>query len=287
MRNLALVTKVAAIAAVAVSVGLSVIGAEALETNNVDLVNRKALRICGTPENLPYSNEKQEGFENKIANLIAEELKIPVEYTWFPQMPGMVRKTLAAKRCDVMLQTVQADEFTLNTNAYYRTTYALVYKKGSDLDGVTSIMDPRLKDKRLGIQAGVPAADQAAKAGLMAKAKPYLLQVDTRYYNPMKEIVDDIRKGEIDFGVLWGPFAGYYARQGGEPLAVVPILDEIPGTSKLDYRMTMGVRTGETAWKHQLNAIIKKRQGDIDQILLDYGVPIMDEDRKLISAARR
>lgn len=281
-----MVTRLSALVSAAFACGVGADLAAATETNNPDLVNRKALRVCGTPENLPYSNEKFEGFENKIANVIAEELKLPVEYTWFPQAPGMVRKTLAAKRCDVILQTVQADEFTLNTNAYYRTTYALVYKKGSGLDGVTSIMDPRLKDKRVGIQAGVPAADQVAKAGLMVKAKPYLLQVDTRYFNPMKDMVADIRSGEIDVGVLWGPFAGYYAKRDGEPLEVVPILDEVPGTQKLDYRMTMGVRTSDVAWKHQLNDIIQKRQGDIDQILLDYGVPILDEDRKLITAAR-
>lgn len=267
--------------------GLGAFGAQAADTNNADLVNRKVLRVCGTPENLPYSNEKLEGFENKIANVIADELKLPVEYTWFPQAPGMVRKTLAAKRCDVMLQTVQADEFTLNTNHYYRTTYALVYRKGKGLDGVKSLYDPRLKDKKVGIQAGVPAADQVAKAGLMPKAKPYLLQVDTRYVNPMKDMVADIRSGEIDFGVLWGPFAGYYANRDGEKLEVVPMLEEVEGTTKLEYRMTMGVRAGEVGWKHQLNDIIKKRQGDIDQILLDYGVPLIDEDNKLITAARR
>lgn len=287
MRNPVSVTKLAALAVAAIAIGMSVQGAGAVETNNPDLVNRKALRVCGTPENLPYSNEKFEGFENKIANVIADELKLPVEYTWFPLAPGMVRKTLAAKRCDVMLQTVQADEFTLNTNAYYRTTYALVFKKSSGLEGITSIMDPRLKGKRVGIQAGVPAADQVAKAGLMEKAKPYLLQFDTRYFNPMIEMVNDIRSGEIDFGVLWGPFAGYYAKRGGEELEVVPILEEVPGMPKLDYRMTMGVRTGDVAWKHQLNEIIKKRQGDIDQILLDFGVPLLDEDRKLITSARR
>lgn len=274
--------------AAAILVGsLGAIGAQAADTNNADLVNRKVLRVCGTPENLPYSNEKLEGFENRIAEIVADELKLLVEYTWFPQAPGMVRKTLAAKRCDVMLQTVQADEFTLNTNHYYRTTYALVYRKGNGLDGVKSLYDPRLKDKRVGIQAGVPAADQVAKAGLMVKAKPYLLQVDTRYINPMKDMVADIRSGDIDFGVLWGPFAGYYANRDGEKLEVVPMLEEVEGTTKLEYRMTMGVRAGDVGWKHQLNDIIKKRQGDIDQVLLDYGVPLIDEDNKLIAAARR
>jgi quinoprotein dehydrogenase-associated probable ABC transporter substrate-binding protein len=199
----------------------------------------------------------------------------------------MVRRTLAAKRCDVMMQTVQADEYTLNTNHYYRTTYALVYRKGKGLDGVKSLYDERLKGKKVGIQAGVPAADQVALAGLMPNAKSYLLQVDTRFTNPMRDMVNDIRSGEIDLGVLWGPFAGYYATRDGEKLEVVPIMEEVPGTTKLEYRMTMGVRASDVGWKRQLNEIIKKRQGDIDAVLLEYGVPLIDEDNKLITAPRK
>ena len=261
--------------------------ARAADTNMADAVNRKVLRVCSTPENLPYANEKGEGYENKIAEIIADELKVPIEYTWFPQGLGFVRKTLAVKRCDLVIGTAQADEFTLNTNHYYRTTYALVYRAGLGLDGVSSVFDARLKDKRIGIQAGVPAADQVAKAGLMATAKPYRLIVDTRYDNPMEEMVKDIRSGEVDVGILWGPYAGYYASRGGERLTVVPILEEVPGTPKLEYRITMGVRMGETGWKRRINEIIAKRQGDIDGVLLEYGVPLIDEDNKLITAARR
>jgi quinoprotein dehydrogenase-associated probable ABC transporter substrate-binding protein len=274
------------LAAAVLRSGIATATGHAADGNVPDLVNRKALRVCATPANLPYSNEQLEGFENKIANIIAEELKLPVEYTWFPQAPGMVRKTLAAKRCDVMMQTVQADELTQNTNAYYRTTYAIIYKKNQGLDGVTSIFDEKLKDKRVGIQAGQPAADYVAKAGLMVKAKPYLLQVDTRYFNPMKDMIDDLRKGDIDVAILWGPYAGYYTR-GDDSLTVVPMLEEQPGLSKLEYRLTMGVRNGEQDWKRQLNAIIKKRQGDIDKVLLEYRVPLIDEDNKLITAARQ
>jgi ABC-type amino acid transport substrate-binding protein len=186
-----------------------------------------------------------------------------------------------------MMQTVQADEYTLNTNHYYRTTYALVYRKGKGLDGVKSLYDERLKGKKVGIQAGVPAADQVALAGLMPNAKSYLLQVDTRFTNPMRDMVNDIRSGEIDLGVLWGPFAGYYATRDGEKLEVVPIMEEVPGTTKLEYRMTMGVRASDVGWKRQLNEIIKKRQGDIDAVLLEYGVPLIDEDNKLITAPRK
>jgi quinoprotein dehydrogenase-associated probable ABC transporter substrate-binding protein len=288
MRIPALVRKSLCAAALGVLAGsLCVTSAWAVEGHMADAVNRKALRVCSTPENLPYANEKGEGFENKIAEIVADELKVPVEYAWFPQGIGFIRKTLTAKVCDLVIGTAQADEFTLNTNHYYRTTYALVYRPGQGLDGVTSLFDPKLKDKRVGIQAGAPPADQVAKAGLMVKAKPYRLMVDTRYDNPMVEMVNDIRSGEIDLGVLWGPYAGYYASRGGEKLSVVPMLEDVPGTAKLEYRITMGVRNGETAWKRQINQIIAKRQGDIDAVLLSYGVPIIDEDNKLILAARK
>ena len=262
-------------------------GAEAAEGHLADAVNRKVLRVCATPSNLPYSNEKGEGFENKIAQVFAEDLKRPVEYTWFPQGMGFVRKTLTEKRCDLVMGTVQADEFTLNTNHYYRTTYALVTKPGSGLEDVTSILDPKLKGKKVGIQASSPAADYVAKAGLMPNAKSYLFIVDTRYENPMQDMVNDVRSGEIDIGVLWGPHAGFYAKQGGEPLHVAPVLEQKqPGLPRLEYRITMGVRANETAWKHEINNLIAKHQGDIDKILLEYGVPIIDEDNKLITEPR-
>ena len=103
----------------------------------VDLVNRTALRVCSDPANMPFSNEKSEGFENKIAEIVAAELKLPVEYTWFPQATGFIRQTLSAKRCDVVVGYAQGDEFVLNTNHYYRSIYALVLRPRHALDGAT------------------------------------------------------------------------------------------------------------------------------------------------------
>ena len=146
----------------------------------------------------------------------------------------------------------------------------------------------KLKDKKVGIQAGAPAGDYVAKAGLMPKAKPYLFIVDTRYENPMEEMIKDLRAGEIDVAILWGPYAGYYANKGeGDKLTIVPMLENVPGLPKLEYRITMGVRANEANWKRQINEVIAKRQGDIDAVLLEYGVPLIDEENKLITAARR
>jgi quinoprotein dehydrogenase-associated probable ABC transporter substrate-binding protein len=271
----------------AVLVGLAGTPGEAADGARVDLVNRQVLRVCSDPGNMPFSNDKGEGFENKVANIVADELKIPVEYTYFPMATGFIRKTLFSKACDVVIGYAQGDELVLNTNAYYRTSYALVYPKGKGLDGVHSLADPKLQGKRLGIIAGTPPANIMAKQGLMALAKPYHLVVDRRFESPGEDMINDIRKGEIAGGILWGPIAGYYAKHGGEELTVVPLIDEGTGSSRLIYRISMGVRNGEDDWKRQLNAVIGKRQSDINKVLLEFGVPLLDEQNQRIVAATK
>ncbi|MGB8638133.1 MAG: substrate-binding domain-containing protein [Pseudolabrys sp.] len=258
----------------------------AAEGQRPDLVNRTALRVCADPANMPFSNDKNEGFENKIAEIVAAELKVQVEYTWFPQATGFIRQTLFAKRCDVVIGYAQGDELVLNTNHYYRSTYALLYRAGTGLDGVVSLADPRLKDRRIGVIAGTPPGSIMAQLGLIQRAKPYPLMVDRRYDSPGERMINDIRSGDIDAGVLWGPIAGYFAAKGGDKLLVVPLLKET-GTPRMAYRITFGVRNLEDDWKHQLNAVIAKRQGDIDALLLQFGVPLLDEQSNLITQPRR
>jgi len=286
MRSPASVAKLFAIAlAVCCFVGTGLNVAWAVEGQRSDLVNRQVLRVCADPANMPFSNQKGEGFENKIAEVIADELQVPVEYTWFPQATGFVRNTLLAKRCDVIIGTGQGNELVLNTNHFYRSAYSLVYKPGIGLDGVESLFDPRLKGKRIGVVIGTPSATLVAKAGLMEKARPYRLMVDRRFDDPAKEMVDAIRSGEIDAAVMWGPIAGYYATHGGEKLNVVPLIKDAKET-RTEFRITMGVRQGDDIWKRQLNEVILKRQADIDTILLEFGVPLIDEDEQLIAKPR-
>ena len=258
----------------------------AAEGQRPDLVNRTALRVCADPANMPFSNDKNEGFENKIAEIVAAELKVQVEYTWFPQATGFIRQTLFAKRCDVVIGYAQGDELVLNTNHYYRSTYALLYRAGTGLDGVVSLADPRLKDRRIGVIAGTPPGSIMAQLGLIQRAKPYPLMVDRRYDSPGERMINDIRSGDIDAGVLWGPIAGYFAAKGGDKLLVVPLLKET-GTPRMAYRITFGVRNLEDDWKHQLNAVIAKRQSDIDALLLQFGVPLLDEQSNLITQPRQ
>jgi quinoprotein dehydrogenase-associated probable ABC transporter substrate-binding protein len=258
----------------------------AAEGQRTDLVNRTALRVCADPANMPFSNDKNEGFENKIAEIVAAELKVQVEYTWFPQATGFIRQTLFAKRCDVVIGYAQGDELVLNTNHYYRSTYALLYRAGTGLDGVVSLADPRLKDRRIGVIAGTPPGSIMAQLGLIQRAKPYPLMVDRRYDSPGERMINDIRSGDIDAGVLWGPIAGYFAAKGGDKLLVVPLLKET-GTPRMAYRITFGVRNLEDDWKRQLNAVIAKRQSDIDALLLQFGVPLLDEQSNLITQPRQ
>jgi quinoprotein dehydrogenase-associated probable ABC transporter substrate-binding protein len=256
------------------------------QAQRVDLVDRAALRVCADPANMPFSNDKNEGFENKIADIVAGELKIPVEYTWFPQATGFIRQTLFARRCDVVLGYAQGDDMVLNTNPYYRSTYALVYRKGTGLEGVDTLAEPRLQGKRIGVVAGTPPSTVMAQLGLLQHAKPYPLMVDRRFDSPGERMIGDIQSGEVDAGVLWGPMAGYFAGKAGDAFVVAPLTKEA-AAARMAYRITFGVRPLEDDWKRQLNTVIAKRQGDLDAVLLQFGVPLLDEQSNLITQPRR
>jgi quinoprotein dehydrogenase-associated probable ABC transporter substrate-binding protein len=249
---------------------------------SIELVDPKVLRVCADPRNLPFSNEKGEGFENKLAELFAEKLQKKLDYMYFPQATGFVRMTLAAHRCDVIMGFPQGDELVQGTNPYYRTAYALVAKPGSGLEDVVSLGDNRLKGKRLGIVAGTPPATNIAANGLMANAKPYPLMIDTRTDSSVGAMIKDLTAGEIDAGVLWGPMAGYYAKQANPPLHVTLLVKETSGP-RLIYRIGMGVRPADQNWKRLLNRLIQENQPAINKILLDFGVPLLDENDRPIT----
>ena len=248
---------------------------------SIELVDPKVLRVCADPRNLPFSNDKGEGFENKLAELFAEKLYKKLDYTYFPQATGFVRVTLAAHRCDVIMGFPQGDDLVQGTNPYYRTAYALVAKQGSDLDGVATLGDERLKGKHIGIVAGTPPAANMVTNGLMINAKPYLLMLDTRIDSSGAAMIKDLMSGEIDAGILWGPMAGYYAKQASPPLRVMPLVKETSGP-RLAYRIGMGVRPADQNWKRLLNRMIQENQPAINKILLDFGVPLLDENDRPI-----
>jgi quinoprotein dehydrogenase-associated probable ABC transporter substrate-binding protein len=268
--------------AVAFALGLTCGAASGLAQMG-ELVDRDTLRVCADPNNLPFSNEAGEGFENKIAELLAKDLGVDLAYTWHPQVVGFVRNTLGARACDLVMGIVTTSEVMQNTNPYYRSSYALVQRADADAK-VTSLSDPKLADLRIGAVARTPPIDVLAQQALLKNVQPYQLMVDTRYESPGRQMVEDLAAGKIDVGVLWGPIAGYWAKQQTVPIEVVPLTGENAG-ARLDFRITLGLRRNEPEWKGILNEFLAEHKAEIQEILLEYGVPLLDEQGRPIEAA--
>jgi quinoprotein dehydrogenase-associated probable ABC transporter substrate-binding protein len=248
-----------------------------------ELVDPDVLRVCADPSNMPFSDESGAGFEDKLAKMVAEGTgRKSVAYTWFPSITGFVRNTLGANRCDIIMGYAQGDELVQNTNAYYRSSYVLIYPKGSDLAGAETLADPKFSGKRIGVVEGTPPTATMAATKLMGRAKVYPLMVDTRVMPSMAELaMKDLATGAIDAAVLWGPMAGYYAARAEKDMQLVPLIHEQRG-QRMVYRITMGVRPSDQNFKRVLNAFIKDNQEKIDQLLLEYNVPLLDErDRRI------
>jgi quinoprotein dehydrogenase-associated probable ABC transporter substrate-binding protein len=265
---------------------LSPVGARAQasgETGSLELVDPDVFRACGDPRNLPFSNDKGEGFENKLAELFAAKLGKKLSYTYFPQATGFVRMTLGSYRCDVILGFPQGDDQAQITVPYYRTTYALISKPGSGLEDVATIDDPRLKGKRIGVVAKTPPSTNMAINGLLGQAKSYPLFIDTRADSSALAMIDDVVRGDIDCGILWGPMAGYFAKQVNPPLVVVPLVKETTGP-QMTFRIGMAVRPADQELKRTLNKLILENRAEINKLLISYNVPILDESNALITA---
>lgn len=245
-------------------------------TQTSDLVSGNAFRVCADPANLPMSNDQGEGYENKLAEFFAEKLELPVQYTWYPQATGFIRNTLNVKKCDVVMGYAQGHELVLNTNHYLTSAYTLIVPEGSGLEDAETLSDPALKDARIGIIAGTPPAAHMARNGLIGKARPYNLVVDRRHESPATNMLDDLKAGEIDAAILWGPLGGPLVKSGYPGLRVIPLVkEELP--PRLFFRITMGVRQGEKVWQRKLNSLIRRHQDEINAILVEAGVPLVSD----------
>ena len=249
---------------------------------SIELVDAKVLRVCADPNNLPFSNEKGEGFENKIAEYLAKKINKELAYAFYPGATGFVRNTLNAHLCDVILGIPQGNDLVQPTNPYYRTTYAIVTRAGSDLEGLSTLDDPRLKSKqhRIGLVANTPPGNILAKEGLMSAVKPYPLMVDTRFDSSSATMIRDLEAGDIDVALLWGPIAGYYVKNAKTKLNLIPI-QETAGT-RMAFRVAFGVRHSDQIWKRDLNQFISQNKSELEKILIDYGVPLIDENGALL-----
>lgn len=251
------------------------------------------LRVCQDPNNLPFSNEQQEGIENRLAELFGEKLGVPVEYFSFPQRLAFVRNTIRYRlpgedyRCDIMMGVPERFGQVSTTSAYYRSTYALVYRKGGPLDGVSNSAEfierarTALKPERLGIHDKSPASAYLDKYSLTQVARLYpTMSPDPESY-PGQLIERDLVDGVIDAAIVWGPVAGYYGNRIEEPeLVVVPLVSE-PGV-RFDFSIAMGVRYGEPQWKGVVQRFLDEARPEIMAILREFNVPLVDELGNLI-----
>ena len=238
-----------------------------------------ALRVCADPNNLPFSNDKGEGFENKIADLIAEEMHRPVEYTWWAQRRGFFRNTLKAGLCDVVIGVPASFELAITTKPYYRSTYVFVSRHDRGLK-ITSLDDPQLKDLTVGVQligddgTNAPAAHALANRGMSTNIRGYTVYGDYRADSPPARIVDAVAKKEIDTAIVWGPLAGYFAQKENAALDITPVTPEIDlPYLPFVYDISVGVRRGEDGLKNQIDEILTRKHAEIDQILDRYHVP--------------
>ena len=240
------------------------------------------LCVCADPNNMPFSNEAGEGFENAIANLVAEDLGLEVSYVWWPQRRGFIRNTLRAGRCDLVMGVPSSFELALPTRPYYRSTYVFVYRKDSGI-AVTSFDDAALHDLRIGIHAigddyaNVPPAQALANRGIIDNITGYSIYGDYSRPDPPADLVHALEDGEIDLAIAWGPLAGYFAQESDIALEVVPVSPQIdPPFLPFVFDIAMGVRRDDEAFRDQLDAIIERRSVDIRAILDRYGVPLLE-----------
>ena len=262
---------------------LSAAAALAAEGGNIgELVDRSELRVCADPASLPLSNEQGEGFENKIAELMAERLGVKVVYTWYPNALGFVRNTLRAGKCDLIMGVVAADELVQNTNPYFRSSYVLAYRT-ADRDRFADLDSPLMQLARIGVVAGTPPVDLLARKGLVGMIRGYDLMVDSRVEQPVRQAVQDLAAGQLDAALLWGPIAAYWAAQQPVPITIVPLKSDPRTGLRLDFRISMGIRPGEPEWKHAVNGLIRELQPQIQAILFDYHVPLLDEQDRPIT----
>ncbi len=249
------------------------------------------LKVCADPFMLPFSNRKEEGFENRIAELFAERLGVPVRYEFFPQRMGFIRNTLRAEsdagpgyKCDLVINVPESFELAATTDSYYTTSYVLVFARGRGMDSVTSaemlgeLVNTQGVKIRFGLADRGPAQFWVSKHGLMGSIVPYQGQPGDARVNPGEQLIKDILAGKIDAAIAWGPTAGYFASQADakDKLVILPLRDDPDSPRiKFEYSMAMGVRYGEKAWKDKINGLIAANQDEINAILQAYGVPLL------------
>ena len=243
----------------------------------IEAVDTENLRVCADPANLPFSNDKSEGYENEIADLIGEKLNIPVVYDYMPQVIGYVRETLNKKKCDIIIGITGSNDLVLNTVPYMRWSYAMVFLKDNGID-VDRPDHPQLADLRIGAVAGTPPTFILQRYNLMSKVRPYNLTFDPRVAVIGETMIDDLIDGLVDINFMSAPIASHYLHKKGydkDKFVLIPLETTDQGWGRMDFYTTKGVRDGETDWKKKLNKFIKDNQKQINTILVKHNIPTL------------
>jgi mxaJ protein len=241
------------------------------------------LRVCSDPNNLPFSNQAGEGFENALAEIIAEEMNAQVTYTWWAQRRGFIRNTLDAGTCDLVMGVPADFELVETTRPYYRSTYVFVYAPDIG-EPVRSIQDPRLRNLKVGVHltgddgSNPPPVHALGQMGIVDNVMGFMIYGDYREPNPPARLIDAVASGDIDVAAAWGPTGGYFARRAKPPLELQPITDTAFAAVPFSFSIAMGVRNGDVAFRDEIQAAIDRRQVDIKEVLLDYDVPLVADE---------
>ena len=249
----------------------------------VAAANAAALRVCADPNNLPFSDQAGQGFENKIIALIGRDLGDTVDYTWWAQRRGYIRHTLKADICDIWSGVASGAEMMSSTRPYYRSSYVFVTRRDRGLH-IASFDDPQLRKLIIGVQMvgsdamNTPPAHALARRGIVQNVRGYLLYGDYRQPHPPSAIIDAVENGDIDVAVVWGPMAGYFAAQEAAPLTLEPTQPWPDGAGlPMAFDISMGVRRGDNALLQRLNDALERHRAAIAAVLAAYHVPLLPE----------
>jgi mxaJ protein len=246
------------------------------------LCQGRVLRVCGDPNNMPFSNEAKQGFENRIAQLLADDMGAQLEYVWWSQHKPFVKSTLTEGRCDVLLGMPREMDSVLATDAYYRSTYVFVTRKDRNLK-VSSLYDPRFSHWRVGLhlvgQNFAPPAHALARRGIAANLVGFPLTASFGDSNPGSRIVSAVTRGEIDVAIVWGPFAGFFAQNSDVPLVITPVSPASDLAIPFVYSISACVRKDNSKLQAELNLALDRQRAAIQKVLSDYQVPQALEDR--------
>jgi mxaJ protein len=253
----------------------------ALLLGSCALIPQRKLTACADPNNLPFSNDAGQGFENKLAQMIASDLQAKLEYVWWAQRRGYVRNTLNERKCDFWPGIGSNVEMVATTRPYYRSTYMFVSRSSENLKGLT-LDDPRLKKLKIGVQmvgndaTNTPPAHALASRGIISNVRGYMLYGDYSKPNPPAEIVRAVERGDVDVALVWGPLAGYFAAQSPVPLRLEPVTPWMADMQwPMQFDISVGVQNGNDKLLKEIDQILARRSADIRKLLANYHVPVV------------